>query len=194
MKIAFLGLFLFLVGCSSSFKHTLPTAQPAAPAVTAQETVPSSADRWSAKGRLAVMHGKKGGNASFIWQQLQDRYQLRMHGPFGAGSVLITGTPHEVFAQEANGKKHQAGSPEQLMQRLVGWHLPLSGLRYWIRGMPIPGVAVSAKRSNREGFLTHLVQSGWTIHYSEYKDALPKKIELHHPKLKIKLIITAWGE
>lgn len=189
MRIALIGLLVFLVGCSSSVKREEASTPNAVPKVETALT-----DRWSAKGRLAVNHGKKGANASFVWQQFQDRYQIRMHGPFGAGSVLITGTPREVFAQEANGKKHQATSPEQLMQRLVGWHLPLSGLRYWIRGISIPNVPITEKRFNKQGFLVHIVQDGWTIRYTEYKDTLPKKIELHHPKLKIKLIVTAWGE
>lgn len=189
MKITLIGLLIFLVGCSSSLKH----GEISTPKAVSKIDTPVS-DRWSAKGRLAVIHGKKGANASFVWQQIQDRYQIRMHGPFGAGSVLITGTPHEVFAQEANGKKHHAISAEQLMQRLVGWHLPLSGLRYWIRGLSVPNAPVTEKRYNKKGFLTHIEQEGWTIRYTEYKDALPQKIELHHPKLKIKLIVTAWNE
>lgn len=189
MRIVLIGLLIFLVGCSSSVKRQ----EGSTPNITSEASA-ISADRWYAKGRLAVTHGKKGGNASFIWQQFQDRYQIRMHGPFGAGSILITGMSSGVFAQEANGKKHRASSPEQLMQRLVGWHLPLSGLRYWIRGIPIPNVPVTTKHLNDRDLLNSFVQKGWTIRYNEYQDLLPKKIELHHPKLKIKLIITAWGE
>lgn len=153
-------------------------------------------NNWSAKGRFAVTQGQKGGNASFLWQQSDPLYQVKLHGPFGAGALMITGSPRHVYARDAKGKKYQADSPEQLMQQIVGWHVPLSGLRYWIRGIPIPNVPITSMQLNSDGCLQQLAQDGWSIQYIEYtfdKIALPKMIQLHNPKLKIKLVITAWS-
>lgn len=186
---------IFLAGCASSVKQA-PVSKQADPNWPQHVTKMQSQTTWHAKGRLAVTKGNnKGGNASFVWQQVSDRYHIQMHGPFGSGAAVISGGPKQVFAKESNGKKHHASTPEALMQQLVGWQVPLSGLQYWIRGVPIPNVKVSMQSLNSQGLLKNLVQEGWSIHYIEYgNDNLPKKMQLNHANLKIKLVVTSWSE
>lgn len=187
---------IFLAGCASTVRQgdkPLPDNKADAQHVERVQTL----TKWHAKGRLAVKNGDKGGNASFVWQQVGDRYQVQMHGPFGSGAVVITGGPHHVIAKESNGKTHRASTPEALMQQLAGWQVPLTGLQCWIRGVPIPDVKVSLQKMNAQGLLENLVQDGWNIHISEYTQdrmPLPKKMQLQHGKLKIKLIVTSWSE
>lgn len=189
-------LITLLTGCS-----VLPERlhRPPKPVVVKENSIPLpsvSSSHWTAKGRLAVTQARKGGNASFFWEQNGDHSRIRLHGPFGAGSVIITADPQGILAIDAKGEKHQAASAEELMEKLAGWHVPLSGLRYWIRGLPIPGVPIAVQQINKEGCLQRLSQNGWIIHYHQYiddKELLPKRIELRNPKLKIKLVITAWG-
>lgn len=199
MRILAICLLLILVGCAPSPKQpesttALPSKDVSAAWQQHQKKI-EALPKWYSKGRLAVTHGQKGGNASFIWQQNDELYQIKLHGPFGSGALMINGAPNQVYAQDANGKKHQAKTPEELMQQIVGWYVPISGLRYWIRGIPIPNVKVASHQLNSNGYLKQLNQDGWSIQYGEYvfdKIALPKTIQLHNPKLKIKLIITAW--
>lgn len=196
MRIIAVFLVLALVGCAPSPKRTALPADETKQTWQQHQQQINATPHWSAKGRLAVTQGKKGGNASFVWQQIQDRFQIKLHGPFGSGAVMITGNSRHVQAKEANGKSHQANSPEQLMQQLAGWQVPISGLQYWIRGIPVPQMPASNLQFNGDGLLKQFNQDGWTIHYDEYvldKCPLPKRILLHNAKLKVKLIVTSWG-
>jgi outer membrane lipoprotein LolB len=197
LRVYILACVVFLAGCASTVKQNDSQPLQASKADERHVERVQGLLKWHAKGRLAVKKGDKGGNASFVWQQIADRYQVQMHGPFGSGAVVITGGPNHVTAKESNGKKHSASTPEVLMQQLAGWQVPLAGLQYWIRGVPIPGVKVSLQRLNAQGLLENLVQDGWNIHISEYtqdKMPLPKKMQLQNGNLKIKLIVTTWSE
>ena len=104
-----LSLVAMLAGCSHSLKQEIKTDNNVTKVNwTKHADEVRAISSWQAKGRLAVAQGNKGGNASFVWQEMGDRYQIQMHGPFGAGGVMIAGGPDHVFAIEANGKKHHA--------------------------------------------------------------------------------------
>ena len=153
------------------------------------------AKNWQARGRLAASNGGKGGNAQFVWTQKGDSYQIKLFGPFGSGSVYITGHPTFVELQETNGKKTRAQSPEQLLKKIAGWQVPVTGLRYWMRGIPSPNSQASSQSTNAAGNLQHLAQQGWHIVYESYQEgnpALPNKLRLQNGKVKLKMIVTEW--
>ena len=68
-------------------------------------------------------------------------------------------------------------------------------MRYWVRGMPVPGVAEQAAR-DEQGRLARLDQSGWTITYNRYQPgagaALPAKLQLVHEDISVRLVIDHW--
>jgi outer membrane lipoprotein LolB len=86
------------------------------------------------------------------------------------------------------------------MQALYGWALPLSGLRYWVLGIPEPkrGFERDAKRGHLDAYgrLAKLRQGGWTIDYQQYQDTqpieLPQEIALSNRALKVKLVVSEW--
>lgn len=198
-----IALFLLLVaGCAQTPKK--PIASP--PAQNASQIEQSwqrhqqqltRIDHWHATGRLAVSQGQKGNNASFVWEQKGDSYQITLFGPFGAGAVTILGSPHYVEIQERNGKTTRAQSPELLLQKIAGWQVPLTGLRYWLRGLPAPSTgSTPAHQLDNRGFLSHLEQQGWHVDYENYLvdnvPPLPRKLQLQNKDLKIKMIVTSW--
>ena len=42
--------------------------------------------------------------------------------------------------QTSDGKRYNAASPEQLLAEQWGFHLPVSNMKYWVRGLPVPGI------------------------------------------------------
>ncbi len=200
---------LLLSGCASAPQKptqsiTLPQAQAEAERVLTPEELWAFHEkklkhihRWKMEGRIAATHGQEGGNASFVWKQTGDHYQIRFFGPFGAGSVYVTGSPNQVSVIDGNGKHHQAKTAEELMQKVAGWQLPLSGIRYWMLGLPNPQAAVSGKLLNQKGHLSQLTQSNWTVNYDRYNlttyPAIPAKIHMHNHNYKVKLIIKDWS-
>ncbi len=156
----------------------------------------SSLNHWQAEGRLAASNGSKGGNASFVWLQKGESYQVKLFGPFGSGSVHITGHPQFVELREANGKTTRAQSPEQLLKKVSGMQIPVTGLRYWLLGLPSPQTQSSAQHLNDNGYLKHLAQQGWNVIYENYQTqnspALPSKLRLQNGNVKLKMIVTNW--
>ncbi|MBS0290161.1 MAG: outer membrane lipoprotein LolB [Proteobacteria bacterium] len=155
-----------------------------------------TSNHWQAEGRIAASNGKKGGNASFVWTQKGDFYQIKLFGPFGSGSLSITGNARYVELHEANGKITKAKSPDQLLKKVAGLQVPVNGLRYWLRGVASPASAINNQQLDNAGYLRHLVQQGWHIDYESFhKESspfLPHKLRLQNGPIKLKLVITRW--
>lgn len=153
-------------------------------------------NHWQAEGRLAATRGTKGGNASFVWQQQGNNYRIKLFGPFGAGAVYIIGNERQVEVREANGKITSALSAEEILQKIAGWYVPLSGLRFWLRGIPTPHGQVTLEKLNQNGYLSHLLQQGWQIQYQSYAEEsafpLPNKLHLQNGEVTVKMVVKSW--
>jgi outer membrane lipoprotein LolB len=151
---------------------------------------------WHMTGRIAFNDSKEGANANFIWQQFGDGFKLEVFGPFGAERVTIFGTPNKVTLISHDGTKSTARTPEQLLNKKLGWHIPISGLQYWIMGIPEPDIKITKYTLNKEGLLKTLSQQSWVANYFEYQilsgEILPGKITLNNHNLKVKVAIRSW--
>lgn len=190
---------LLLTQCAAPPSKPIDTfnaKQHAVPAWDKHHAALKALDTWQAKGRLAASNGKEGGSAAFDWQQHDHDYQIKFMGAFGAGSAVLTGSPNLITLQDSQGKVKQAKTPEALMKDSVGWHIPLSGLQYWAKGMPIPNQPSPILKVDHAGNLIYLSQLGWDIEYSGYRleqaIALPGKINLTNNQLKVKLVMKQW--
>lgn len=195
-----LAFALLCTGCSTtpSPREKLPPLPPASTETTWPQHLQhvQALQYWQADGRLAVKQGNKGGNANFVWTQYKDHYEIKLFGPFGSGAVYITGNQHHVQLKEANGKIHTAKTPEQLLHNVAGWHVPLTGLHYWLRGIPVPQDKTKKHKLTQEGTLKQLQQEGWNIVYEDYHHThalpLPSKMHLRNRDLRVKLLVKSW--
>lgn len=153
---------------------------------------------WQMEGRIAATQGQEGGNASFVWRQMGESYQIKFFGPFGAGSVFVNGSPKQVSLQEADGKVHYAQTAEELMKKVAGWHVPLTGIRYWMLGIPTPKTKVQEQRITAEGHLSQLQQFDWIIDFGNYQEnhsvLIPSKLQMESGPLKVKIIVKNWKD
>lgn len=196
-------------GCSTQAPNVIPSPslsekvaqpRPLTPEERWQQHVQQlqKIQRWEMEGRIAAIQGQHGGNASFVWKQMGDHYQIRFFGPFGAGSVHVTGSPKEVTLKEADGTLHHANSPEALIQKVAGWQVPLNGIRYWMLGIPIPSSKVQNQSLNQQGHLVKLQQLGWNVHFDRYHQNMnpivPAKLDMENGPLKVKVIVKTLKE
>lgn len=193
-------VLLMLAGCAS--KAPKPTSQPSQ--LPEKQASPEelwqwhsmrlkNLRNWQMEGRIAATKGQEGGNASFVWKQMGESYQIKFFGPFGAGSVLVSGSPYSVSLKEADGKTHYAQTAEELMSKVAGWQVPISGIRYWMLGIPMPQSNVQNQSLNERGHLASLQQLGWSIRYNDYHEnrtpSIPSKLKMENGALKVKIII-----
>jgi len=187
MKRLLLAALITLVAGCSQLAQTPATADRFDPKAAA------ALQNWSAEGRLGIRMQRESHSANLDWQQQGDEYRIALTGPLGQGGLRIEGDSRYVSLRQAGEEKiHRAATPEALMQQLLGWHLPLSHARYWIRGLADPGAVSTPLNAPAVGF----VQAGWTVEYLRFAPAagqlLPEKLRLQHKDLRLTVIINDW--
>lgn len=144
-----------------------------------------------------VTSAELGLRADLRWRESNDgQYELRLSGPFGAGAVELRGNAAGVEVRNSDGSQYTS-DPEGWIRARYGWTLPITGLRHWALGLPIPDVAADSVLDDR-GRLATLTQSGWQLHYTEYQQQngydLPRRFEADNGRVKLKLLIDQWDE
>lgn len=139
---------------------------------------------WSLNGRIGISSGKRHGAFTVDWRQDQDDYNISLLGPMGVGAARITRRDGMVTLQVPNQDPLVARSADELLSAALGLHIPVTPLRYWVRGKPAPGYW----RATPDGF----VQSGWTISYLAYASGLPVKMVVSRPEVKMTMVVRKW--
>jgi len=191
-KIATLLCCLLLTGCV-----TIPAKRGALNqqlSWQSRQAQLSHLTRWQLNGAVAIETAQHGQSASLIWQQQLQHYQIDLFGPLGAGHVILKSNKQGVTLT-SNGKHYQSHTAEALMQQILGWHLPVSNLYFWVRGLPAPRLKYKIK-FDAYHHIIELQQQGWHIFYQQYTEVdgidLPSKLTLQSDNLKVKFIISRW--
>jgi outer membrane lipoprotein LolB len=155
----------------------------------------SKISTWNLTALIAIRTQTENNSASLQWQQTPSGYSLYLLGPLGTHSFKLTGNASHVTLENSQGQKSSANTPELLLAEQTGWKLPVSNLRYWIRGIPVPGIPVQ-KSLDAYSHLTALTQQGWRVDFLRYSAVnqvdLPTKIFITSPDLTVKIIIKHW--
>ncbi len=172
---------LLLSGCATV---TQPATQP--------RQHPEAA--FALDGRIAVKFDSQHSSGGFRWLHDADTDDITMLAPLGITVAHVRRDAHGARL-ETSGQQYFAPDSAELMQRALGWHLPLQGMPYWVRAQPMPGSPASVER-DANGQISLLRQDGWDIHYTAYAaaggDSLPLRMTMQREKLEIRLLIDAW--
>jgi len=145
-------------------------------------------------GRVAVIHQDKRYSAGLRWVHRVQSDEVLLLTPLGQTAARIY--RDAAGATLDDGSKHyQADDAESLMQQVLGWHLPLSGLHHWVLGMAEAGNPAQIERAaNSQVAVLH--QSGWDVRYLRYagadRDSLPARMQLERGDLQVQLLIDEW--
>ncbi|AQQ33502.1 lipoprotein insertase outer membrane protein LolB [Burkholderia cenocepacia] len=188
--LAAAGAALALAGCAS----TPPSAN--APTGAVLQTAATHAYH----GRFAVRYDDRLGNpqnvyGNFDWQEHGDDVSLELRSPLGQTLAVVKSTPRAASLELPNRPTQYAPDVGDLMQKTLGFELPLAGLRYWLLPTAAPATAAETVRDPADGTrIKQLRQDGWTIDYLAYADAPAtgvKRVNLVRatPPLDIKLVL-----
>lgn len=152
---------------------------------------------WKLNGRLSITSEKESGTVTFRWSQDDEAYLMSFIAPLGQGTFALRGGEEDgVYLLTAKNQILHADNAETLLQQTVGWHVPVGGFRYWVRGLPEPGVDMVNQQVDEHGRVTEMQQADWNISIKRYMDVdgldLPAKIFMHNDHVKLKLIIQTW--
>ncbi|WP_175807321.1 lipoprotein insertase outer membrane protein LolB [Burkholderia cenocepacia] len=188
--LAAAGAALALAGCAS----TPPSAN--APTGAVLQTAATHAYH----GRFAVRYDDRLGNpqnvyGNFDWQEHGDDVSLELRSPLGQTLAVVKSTPRAASLELPNRPTQYAPDVGDLMQKTLGFELPLAGLRYWLLPTAAPATPAETVRDPADGTrIKQLRQDGWTIDYLAYADAPAtsvKRVNLVRatPPLDIKLVL-----
>lgn len=156
-------------------------------------------DQWVLRGKIAVRQADQSESALINrWQQDHSAYALQLSSAFlGMGSVQLQGDSDFLLIRTGDGERYVSDDPEQLIQQVTGWRLPLAVLPYWVRGVPAPTPAAELGFSP-EGQLSVLIQAGWEVHFQRYSEAganqpaLPSLITATNGSARVRLAVSEW--
>ncbi len=145
-------------------------------------------------GRIVIIQPERRDSAGLRWTHDAASDEVLLLAPLGQAVARITSNAQGVTL-EAEGETHAAQDAETLTQELLGWQLPLSGLRYWVAALPAPGGEFRSEQ-DAQGRMAVLYQRGWIIHYTRYadegRDALPLRLSLQRAGMEVRVLIDEW--
>jgi outer membrane lipoprotein LolB len=150
---------------------------------------------WQFKGRVSLMQGEQGWHASLNWHESPEHYRLNLAGPMGQAAMQIDGDSEGVRLRTANGDERVAQDADALVKSATGWQFPVSGIRYWVRGVPAPA-AEAQVFTDEHGRPARLLQSGWDIRYTRFEHVAgrdwPTRMQLAAGDISVRLVIDEW--
>lgn len=147
-------------------------------------------EHWSFEGRLALTGKNDSWSANISWDHSPELERIRLSGPLGQGTVVISLTGNGVTIDRGSGDVQTSTQPEEFINQQLGMFVPVRSLRYWVVGLPEP----SRSYKDMEGGFN---QSGWLSEYKQMQfvnndGAMPHKMTVMNSQVKLKLIIDHW--
>lgn len=187
--LAFLSLFL--VSCATP--HVRPDADLMSAQDQREQQLMAISD-WSLQGRLALSGPSDSGSGSLDWQQKGVDYRFTMQAPVTGKTWTLSGNGQYAELTGLQAQPVKAGDASTLLNRELGWKVPVVELAYWVRGLRAAGPADVVFRP--DGLPAEFRQDGWLIEYREYDEtrepALPRRIFASNGEYKVRLAIQRW--
>ena len=153
-------------------------------------------ESWNIKGRAAIQNENNSATFFFHWDQFNTDYELRFISSLGQGTYLLKGTKDGVVMKTPKNKVFTSDTSENLIREKIGWDINLTGLKYWVRGVPEPNVKYSQLLLDEKGRLKDMKQSGFFISVMRYTDeeniSLPEKLFIRNNNIQLRLVIQKW--
>lgn len=179
---ALCGVLAALAGCASTRPAQILPASNAA------------IEAFSLNGRVAVKLDDRGYTASLRWRHSATGDSLRLLSPVGSVVGEIEADSSGATLTTGDKKVYRSNDAQALTREVLGWDLPLAGLRYWVTGRADPAAPVQAQDRDDKQRLKSLAQNDWRIVYLGYfgDSALPARLSLACDRLHLRLIIEHW--
>jgi outer membrane lipoprotein LolB len=188
------GAALALVGCTTlPIRQRAPDASLLAAQVAREQALAAQAD-WTLRGRLGVSDGRDGGSGSLEWRQRGEAFRFQLHAPVTGKTWVLAGAPGHVVLEGLRAAPVEGPDAAALLQRELGWRVPVAELGAWVRGARAAGEA--RIRFNADGLPAEIEQAGWTVSFPAWdasqKPPLPTKVFARRGDYRVRLAIHEW--
>lgn len=189
--VALVACALVLAACAA------PRVKPDSDLLARQaerERALSAQPNWVLSGRLGVSNAKDAGSGSLEWKQDGDAFRFSVHAPVTGKTWVLAGDAHRVVLEGLREQPVEGTDAAALLERELGWHVPVAELTEWVRAARAKGEAEIEFRS--DGLPAVIRQDGWKIEYPDYDEArqppLPRKVFASRGEYRVRLSVGEW--
>ena len=186
---------LVLAACAApSLRPVTPDAQAFA-RQAAREKALAAHPVWTLRGRLGVSDGRESGSGSLQWSQHDRQFRFSFHAPVTGKTWVLSGDPGHARLEGLRAQPVVGDGAAALLERELGWRIPIAELVDWVRGARAPGDADI--RFRPDGLPAQIDQAGWKVEYLDYDETrdppLPRKVFAGKGNYKVRLAIREWS-
>jgi len=189
---------LLLSGCQTLPRAVPPIGDGSPPELAFAERQVQFAriDAWTLRGRSALSNDGQGWNGTVSWEQRGSAMDLRFLAPLGAGTLRIQGDGELMHVQGSDGTDFLTTDPDLELARYLGVEVPVTAMRWWVLGVPVPGMATHALELDAAGRAVRMAQAGWLVSYPRYTERggliIPGIVVAERNGTRVRLIIDRW--
>lgn len=188
-RVAACGVLLLAGGCAS-----LPPADDAG-SWPGRRAELQALQTWTLDGRVAVAAAAKGFSGGLAWRQDDAQAEIDLRGPLGGAALSIRLDGISMTVTDGSGASVAGEEARAFVASEIGAPLPIAELRYWLVGVPAPGLP-HQETIGADGRLARLEQAGWQLRYSRYQAvgrlALPVRIDIESETTRLRLVVSSW--
>jgi len=116
---------------------------------------------WSVQGRLGLSDGQRGGSLSMRWRAVGEHHVVDLSAGLGGKRWRLEMTPSGATLTGTDLAPLHGPDPDVLVERAVGWPIPVTWMSHWLRGLPAPERA--RLEFAADGTLERLAWAGWRL-------------------------------
>jgi outer membrane lipoprotein LolB len=192
-----LGLALLaLAGCRTR-PPPAPVVGPGADAPWSEQYAAlSRLQSFALGGRVAVAASGQGFSASLRYAQQPERADLALDGPMGVGGMRIGIRDRELTVTNSRGQTLDGAAARAEIEGRLGFELPLAELRWWLLGLPAPGMPAELQQAGPESAIDGFRQNGWQVSVNSRAPglgfSLPQRLTAEREGARLKLFVEEW--
>lgn len=193
--VLLVAMMAVTAGCKS-LPRAIPaeaTDTPAELAFAQRQTDAAAIGSWTLRGRSAFAADGDGWSGAVHWRQTGTEMDLRFIAPLGAGTVRISGTPGMMHIQGSDGTDILSSDPAADLALHMGVSVPVEAMRWWVLGVPVPGLGLSHVELDAAGRAVRIEQAGWSVTYPRYSEyggrILPGIVVAEDGTTRVRLIV-----
>lgn len=152
--------------------------------------------QWSVSGRLGLSDGERGGTLSMRWRADGENHEILLRTVAGGRQWRLQMSPAGARLTGSGIRPMVGPDPDPLVERAVGWPIPVRWMSRWLRGLPAPAGAET--RWADDGTLAGLAWAGWRLEYQRWRQhgeariLLPARVEALDPPYRVRAALSGW--
>ncbi len=131
----------------------------------------------------------------FDWRDTGSILTLDLTNPLGSIMARVEVSRSGSILTRANGEVIRAGTPDALLQTVLGQAMPVQGLRDWLRTQRVPGQALTVQERDEQGRIVTFIQNDWVVRLSRFDEQGPRMLVMTRQEgsknISLRLVVDA---